>query len=354
MSKLLDDLRQFNSDDEESDSYQKDSSQFSDPFSTSINPLAMDSFVRKNKEEKKKSKEKAPEGKFSDLFEFDDMESDDSELDFSMEHLFDYTEDENLRNNLVKMGRKYARDHAFTEDQSEIAKAFAGQETALQNLIAEIDKDAAGVQQDINTMRMSRSRNFKALSDLVSARGSLHSTKLSAIKEVTSLRKNIVDLTMKSKAKEAGDDASSNAATFAIQKLLSGANREAILDSVGGRGDTITNESLDDSPYFEMEPSDEIIQKKYFSDDYEDIEDPKERARKQEGSKYIQYENDGVQLYLNVSESGHQTVIAKNKYGEVVPDYPLPTNADSLEFSVHEDLGTATDQMHRSYILDKD
>ena len=38
--------------------------------------------------------------------------------------------------------------------------------------------------------------------------------------------------------------------------------------------------------------------------------------------------------------------------GDVVPDYPVP-NIEDLDFSYHDDLGTATDSMSRDYVLEK-
>lgn len=114
----------------------------------------------------------------------------DPEFDDLIENLFEEDEDTALKNNLVSLGRKYARMVGTDAETSEISKAFSKREKALDDFIEELDRDSAGVQRDIEIMRGLRSRNYKALSDLISARSSMYNVKLSAIKQLTDITKS--------------------------------------------------------------------------------------------------------------------------------------------------------------------
>lgn len=270
---------------------------------------------------------------------------DDLPLDDDFDTLFSGDSDDTaLENNLIAQGRAYARKNAADAELGEIEKVFAPQQRALQNLISEIDADSKGVQRDIDGLRMSRTRNTKSLADLVSAKGSLASTKLSAIKELSSIQKTIIDTNMKLKAadKTATLDNDSEAA-FAVQKLLSSSN---IMDSVGGLT-TVSgafhdgeDTSSHDSDIARIQSDDEM-EAKYVGDD------------DSEGDKYIKYENSGVKLHLQVYPDGSQAVVAIDKDGNEVPDYPLPPNVENFKFAIHDDLGTASDHANREYVLDR-
>lgn len=275
-----------------------------------------------------------------------DESPDDFILDDDFDALFNPDNDDTaLENNLIAQGRAYARKNGVDAELGEIEKAFAPQQKALKDLIADVDADSKGVQRDIDGLRMSRTRNTKSLADLVSAKGSLTSIRLSAIKELSSIQKTIIDTNMKLKASDkinaVGDDSE---AAFAVQKLLSSSN---IMDSVGGL--TGVSGAFHDgedpnsrnSTMGHLQSDDDEMEAKYVDED------------DTEGDKYIKYENSGVKLHLQVYPDGSQAVVAIDKDGNEVPDYPLPPNVENLKFSIHDDLGTASDHANREYILDR-
>lgn len=125
--------------------------------------------------------------------------SDFTPFDKIADEMFSMDEDDELRMSLISQGRKYNQAHGQSAEASEIEKVFTKQEIALNQLIQDVDKDISAIERDLNQMRMARVRSPKGLSDLVSAKGSLHNTKLSAIKEINSMKRNIIDLNMKAK-----------------------------------------------------------------------------------------------------------------------------------------------------------
>ena len=168
-----------------------------DEEDTSLNSLSIDSYLRlddhKSKKKSKKKEKERPE--VFDSFDEEDEESmvtkdkafnklkgskiyskitkrmsadmiDEFESFLDDNSMFDSEESDELRNGLVSMGRKYARDTGISSDNSEIAKAFSSSEKRLNDLLTEISRDKLNIQKDIDQLRsMTRGKNFKALSD---------------------------------------------------------------------------------------------------------------------------------------------------------------------------------------------
>lgn len=267
------------------------------------------------------------------------LNSSSSSFDESLDDLFAHiSEDDELSNSLIAQGRKYARDHGASSESGEIHNAFDPQIRMLEKFVQEVDADAKGAQRDIDSLRMARTRNTKSLADLISAKSSIRSSQLSAIKEISALRKNMIDLEMKAKAAKAADNAAESEAAFAVQKLLSSDYSDDPIDHTQISGAQHSN-----SAYPEYEYSDEIVDAKYFNDDEEESE----------GDKYIKYEDRNVELHLQIDADGNESIVPIDKNGVVVSDYPLPPDVNELRFVVHDDLGIATDQLNREYILDR-
>lgn len=261
------------------------------------------------------------------------------------ESLFNDDESEELRNGLISMGRKYARDTGVTAEQSEIAKTFSGSEKKLKDLYDELAKDKSNIQKDIDQLRsMTRGKNFKALSDLNSAKTSYHSTQLQAIKEMNAIKKTEFEMKMKERAAKlasstgGGDDISTNT----IRSLF-GAGRNDIVNSTGGYSKVsgALHNTIDNT--YEM--TDDEIEEKYFSDDTEEITD---------GDKFLEYEGLGVEYTLLVDDDNSPVeIVAKDREGNIIPDYPMPSNSDQLNFNVNMTTQSAEDDLHRKYKVER-
>lgn len=257
-------------------------------------------------------------------------------------------EDTELRQNLLRYGRKYTRDTKTTAENSEISKAYSETEKLLSDLLKEIETDKELVQKDITNMRMMRTRNYKTLADLIESKSQFHNTALSVIKEMNSMKKSQFELQMKVDKSKKEDESDDSTANRAIQQLF-GVGRGNLLgsgDSDSGYASISGSEEAgtysDDNSYGYDE--DEMIQKKYFSnDDYTESD----------GDKFLKYEGMGVHYILLYDDDGHKEIIAEDRDGNIIPDYPLPSNPDNLDFEISESTGTATDNLSNQYELRK-
>lgn len=332
-----------------------EASSFENPFTdTPINIVSISPKTSKSSmsnEDREYRPKKAKKDKFSEIMakgnDLLDRYMDDDMIDdfdgFVDRYMLD-DEDDELRRNLLRYGRKYARETKVSGESSEITKAYSESEKLLTELLDEINEDKKLVQNDINSMRMMRTRNYKALSDLIESKAQFHNTALSAIKEMNSMKKAQFELQMKvdrSKKEEMGDDGSSS--NRAIQQLF-GIGRDNIMGSLGGYEGV--SGALDAGTYDDSYSSideDEAIQRKYFQND-DDIGES-------DGDKFLKYEGRGVHYILLYDDDGNREIIAEDKEGNIVPDYPLPSNPDDLDFNISESTGTATDNLANNYEL---
>lgn len=282
------------------------------------------------------------ESSFKELSEMMPENDDyDSAFDDLIEDAFRDDEDVQFRNSLIAMGRKYAIKGMEEEtESSEVNRSFVKQEQYIEMAIEELNRDAAAIQRDLEMLRMSRTRSYKALSDLASAKTSNITAKLGAIKQLTDIQKAKYDISMKLKRERdgSGGNDSGYAATQAVQKLL-GIGRANLLGADEYEL-TTSIEEPGNADYDDGRPESAIQR---TLDIPEAVTD---------GDKFIQYENDGVEYVLDVDrDTEHKQIYAINKNGDVVPDYPMPSNPDQLQFSVNEVIGEATDQLQRRYRL---
>lgn len=262
------------------------------------------------------------------------------------EGLFSAEEDAEMRNNLVSLGRKYARDSATSKESSEIAKTFADSEKRLKALYDELDSDKNNLQKDIDRMRVP-GRGGKMLADMISAKNSMQSTQLSIVKEVNSLRKSIYDMRQKEAARKEAENAGSNDISANTLQSIFSSSRAGLVNSMGGYSGVsgARNEDSDDSSYnfiVSDEMDDEEIQRRYFKDSG--------NSNSEDGSKFLEYEDRGVEYVLLVDEDNKvQGVIAEDKDGIMIPDYPMPNNIEDLSFEIDSVSKMASDNLHRNY-----
>lgn len=332
-----------------------DSSVFDNPFVdndediSSLSKTMNASKKQKNEDEFKPKKSKPDKfekimsrgNEMIDRFMDDDVIDD---FDGFVGHFMLDDEDDELRRNLLRYGRKYARETKVSGETSEINKAYSESEKLLNDLLDEINEDKKLVQSDITNMRMMRTRNYKALSDLIESKAQFHNTALSAIKEMNNMKKAQFELQMKvdkTKKEEAEDSSSSNRA---IQQLF-GIGRDNIMGSLGGyEGVSGAAEAGMDTEEYSSIDEDEMIQSKYFSDESDDYAES-------DGDKFLKYEGRGVHYILLYDDDGNKEVIAEDKEGNIIPDYPLPSNPNELDFNISEATGTATDNLANQYEL---
>ncbi len=323
---------------------------FSNPFDDDISEapsinIEVDKSTKKedNPNYKATEKKKKKKDKFAKILDkgnqLIDKYSDDmiSDFDLYLENRFTDDEDRDLKNSLVGMGRKYARETTISAETSEIQKAFSASEKFLSKFLDEIEKDKDVLQKDIDAMRMARTKNFKTLSELIEVKTQFHNTALSVVKEMNNIKKTQLDLKYKSEKNKPEENSNDIVSGRAIQQLF-GMGRGNILSTVGGYEGVSGAFNDDEDPSESAGYDDEFIQKKYF-----------DNANESDGDKFLKYENLGVEYILILEPDGSRYVIAEDKNGNVVPDYPLPHNIDELNFDIDERTKTATDDFHRNY-----
>ena len=261
--------------------------------------------------------------------------------------MFDSEESDELRNGLVSMGRKYARDTGISSENSEITKTFSDSEKKLKSLYDEISKDKVNIQKDIDQLRsLTRGKNYKALSDLNSAKTSFHTTQLQAIKEMNAIKKAQFEMRMKERAAKmaSGGDGSEDISTNTIRSLF-GAGRNDIVNAAGGYSKVSGAIGNTISDTFQSDLSDEEIEERYFANEPDEVTD---------GDKFLEYEGQGVEYTLLVDDDNSPIeVVAKDREGHVIPDYPMPSNVDQLQFNINMTTQSAEDELHRKYRVEK-
>lgn len=276
----------------------------------------------------------------SDLFSKIGLSQADAFDSFLEDTDFIDSEDSEMRDHLISMGRKYARDNATTKGSSEISKAFADSETRLRTLYDEVNKDKSSIEHDIERMRVP-GRGGKILADMVSAKNSYHNTQLSIIKEINALKKTKFDLLAKeAERKKAAEAGSTDITSNTIQSIFS-SSRSGIVGGIGGYGSSTSRDNDSNPIYIEpIEDDDEVIQRKYFS---------KQPSEESDGDKWLKYENSGVSYILIVDEGNNPVeVFAEDRDGNLITDFPLP-DISNLVFDIDRTTRAATDNMQRNY-----
>lgn len=277
------------------------------------------------------------------------IKTDFDDFDDCIDALDEYDEDSELKNSILAIGRKYARENAASGEASEIVQAFAPQETKLNSLITLINKDINSIEEDLREMRMSRmagNRNFKYISELTDVKSTLYSNQTAVIKELNQLKKIQFELRQKQKAAEAGVGDNSSAAQAIIQSMF-GIGHDNLLSGVGGRAGT-SGSYEDDYSYEDDEP---LSSSSAVDTMRETVIDATDNDDGSDGAKFLKYENLGVEYVLEEDDDGHMDIYAEDKNGNRVDDYPLPTDTSNLSFERNERGGYATDQFARKYKL---
>ena len=305
-----------------------DEDNFGNPFKSKVEPKRPMKEIEFKKTHKKKKLNEFIEETKDALYDEDDYDV----FDDVINDIDEFDEDNDLRNSLLSMGRKYARDYSASGESNEVTKAFAPQEAHLTDLLAAVSRETARLEDDINEMRKMRSRNYGKISELVEVKGSLYNNQLQILKELNSVKKTQFDIKNKIKETTSSDDG--YAAQSVVQSIF-GLGHDTLLAGVGGRDgssgayDDVVDDSSEDQIYEEVMSSSE--------DDDSD------------GAKFLKYEGLGAHYVLEETEDGTRRVYAEDKDGNVIEDYPVPKDVDELRFEINQKNNTAIDQLQRKY-----
>ena len=247
-------------------------------------------------------------------------------------------EDLELKSALIGMGRKYARTNAVSESENEIDRAFAANEQELRNILAEMHKDSAKLEKDLENLRGTGfNRSVIKTAELAGQKTSLHTARVSVLKELNNIAKTKIELKAKLDKNVGGTDES--LITNNIMQQLFGMGHQHLIGDVGGREefsgadyDEDDNDSMDD------------IGEQY-------CEDYDSKRAGNDGDKYLKYEGQHVDLVAEFNTSTEDwNVYAVDQDGEPIPDYPVPENPNDIQFEINYRANTAVDHLQRHYI----
>lgn len=269
--------------------------------------------------------------------EYFERAAEDGDFDAILDGI-DYEDDDlELRDSLIAMGRKYARDYSSNPDENEITKAFAPQEAQLKDLYATIAKEAMKLEGDIENIRQTNyAKSFSRLADLVEVKTSLLTSQLQVIKEMNSVKKAQFDI--RNKMKETQSTDGNGAAESVIQSLF-GIGHEAMLSGVGGRSGSSGAYSTDNG----VEEDDSFESSEAYGELMSGTDDDSD------GAKFLKYEGENISLVLTDYEDGRRVITAEDENGNVIDDYPIPSNVEELRFDINNKTNIAVDQLQRKY-----
>ena len=240
--------------------------------------------------------------------------------------LFDYYE----KDKKGKKGKKKKKG-----ELTDYNKEFEHESALLKNLLIDQNKFVDSLQQKYNLMENTKSAQRgvgKFTTDLIESINSGRTLSMHLVDKLISTKKTIADLSMKEKkelkASQNGDleDLNAYSANFLKQMLNEGRG------SLMGENYDMTVEDSDPDSLFDT------LQNELGDSDL--IND-------EEVDKYLQYENEGVTVYLiEDSVNNEMWFEARNNKGESLDDYPLP----KLEgININRITNIATDKYSRKY-----
>lgn len=304
---------------------------------------------KKNKKKKKKDKKKYRDDKISLLM--DDI-SVDNELDSGDSIALDDM-DEYLISKKKRKGKKrdlFDMKEAKKKKKKDLEAKFAPQILQLNKILKDSD-DAAGMIKDIlKDIRGSKSRYVgKTLTDLLQALNSANSNRASVVRDISNIKKAIVDLGMKAeKGKSKKKDEMQDNETYGINIF------KKILGSGGGRKDMMKHAK----EYFDDNAPDPNTIYGDDEDAYGDInsliadrlEEEENESRTDEGSSYIKYEAMGPEDCVMYHSDGSYEIDAVDKYNQRMPDdYPRLNKEDLGDLRFDMDAMQASDPYGRKF-----
>lgn len=298
---------------------------------------------------------------FDIVTEYEDIMSDvemeeimpDFDTDIDFYEVVD-TWDDNYQDDDVtgRLSRKGKRSYnSLKESKNEFKKEFAEEMTMLNDLLDEANKFSKKLDKKYDAIEGSKTKGMsKYTSDLIQSILTAKSTKLQIVKEMTSLKKTIIDLQIKEGKRlgaEEEDESITSSANSYFREIMKVGRKDFIDTLEDSRPSVSTSDyNLEEIEYANKmsEQNDELNERiaKRLEENGTN--------RSEEGSKYILYENMNVELKIKFNVMNNDwKVVAINDQGQEIMDYPTPTKADLGKVKFSSDNKFATDKYGRSY-----
>ena len=243
----------------------------------------------------------------------------------------------------------------YKEDENEFKKEFAEELAMLYDLLDEANKFNKKLTKKYDAMDGNKAKgSSKYLNDLIESVLSSTTNRLQIIKEINSLKKNIQELKIKADGKYAkmgGDGSLEDDANSFFQNIM-GVGRNNFVSALNGDPDFhFSNPDYsndDDIEYANALPDAQEAIHDIINERLEN--ESGLNARSIEAEKYIIYEHLKPELKIMRSAVDNTwEIIAIDKDGQRIPDYPVPSRKDLGKVKFSADGAWATDAYGRSY-----
>lgn len=336
-------------------------------------------FSEVTKKDKKKGKKKGKKSKLDGMFGIiegeqtenptgDKVDSDDdlsSELEKAIQRKLD--SENNIDDDII--GEQKHGYKKLKKDSNDYKKEFAEELTLLYNLLDETSQFGKSLEKSYNELRSQKTRGIsKYTNDLAELVLTSKQGKLNILKEISSIKKTVADLKNKADAKDKKNASGENnpeylasayfknilshGRTDFIQHMTNNSIGEEIQDYDSIIGNISRGRDLDDeSPDFYDTIGDNTSLEDRFNRRLEErILNEGKGFRSEEGDKYIKYEDRGVKILVKKCiDTGEWHFIGVDKFGQEVPDYPVPSRRSAGRMKFSEDGSYCTDEKSRMY-----
>lgn len=298
---------------------------------------------------------------FDTVTEYEDIMSDvemeeiipDFDTDIDFYEVVETWDDEYQEDDVTgRLSRKGKRSYnSLKESKNEYKKEFAEEMTMLNDLLEEANKFSKKLDKKYDAIEGSKTKGMsKYTNDLIQSILTAKSTKLQIVKEMTSLKKTIIDLQIKEGKRlgaEDGDESITSSANSYFREIMK-VGRKDFIDTLE---DFRPSVSTSDSILEEIEYANKMSeQNNELNERIAKRLEENGTNRSEEGSKYILYENMNVELKIKFNVMNNEwKVVAINDQGQEIMDYPTPTKADLGKVKFSSDNKFATDKYGRSY-----
>lgn len=263
-----------------------------------------------------------------------------------------YYYEEDVSEQIIKKGKRTYNNCKKDED-NEFKKEFKEELTMLYDLLDDSNKFNKKLIKKYDSIDGSKAKGTsKYLNDLITSILTSNTNKLQIIKEITNLKKTIQELKIKADGKKANVDTESleGQANSFFRDIMS-VGRNNFVSALNGDPDTQLSHydysSDDDIEYANSLPE---AQEELHNRINERLVNEAGTSRSTEADKYIIYENlkpELIVLYNNLDNSWE--MVAVDKDGQRINDYPVPTRAELGKVKFSQDGRFMTDGYGRSY-----
>ena len=260
----------------------------------------------------------------------------------------DYVEE--ISEKLTKKGkRSYDK---YKEDENEFKKEFAEELTMLYDLLDDANKFNKKLIKKYDSIDGSKAKGTsKYLNDLIASVLTSNTNKLQIIKEITNLKKTIQELKIKSDGKNnrtLEDDSLESQANSFFNNIMN-VGRNNFISALNGEDMQFANTEYSSDTDIEYANTLPDVQEEIHDRISERLMN-EDRTRSDEAEKYIIYENLKPEyVILRSALDNSWEVIAVDKDGQRIPDYPVPSKKDLGRMKFSQDGRFATDAFGRSY-----